>query len=89
MSDGERWLDALSEQLRRTEGSIPVLAAAHPGLQGVGVLHLVRCGNPVWILKGCVEARSIPVDLVSATPKRAHAVNFGTGEGAAAVGASG
>lgn len=48
-------------------------------LRGVGVLHLVRCGNPVWILKGCVEARSIPVDLMSATPKRAHVVNFGAG----------
>ena len=45
--------------------------------QGVGVLHLVRCGNPVWILKGCVEARSIPVDLMSATPKQARVVNFG------------
>ena len=37
MSDGERWLDALSEQLRGTEESIPVLAAAHSDLQEVDV----------------------------------------------------
>ena len=50
-------------------------------LQGVGVLHLVRCGKPFWILKGCDEARSIPADLMSATPKRAHVANFGVGRG--------
>ena len=36
-SGGERWLDALSEQLRGTEESIPVLAAAHSDLQEVDV----------------------------------------------------
>ena len=45
--------------------------------------------NPGCIPEGFIEARSIPVDLVSATPKRAHAVNFGAGEVFAAVGASG
>ena len=37
MSDGEAWLDALSEQLRETEEGIPVLATAQSELQGVNV----------------------------------------------------
>ena len=37
MSDGEAWLDALSEQLRETEEGIPVLATAQSDLQGVDV----------------------------------------------------
>ena len=37
MSDGDAWLDALSEQLRETEEGIPVLATAQSDLQRVDV----------------------------------------------------